>query len=132
MNKIFKNILFNSALAVILLHTIIPHPHSEEMVAKAHIKLHTNSHSIYGILRLIFHESNDENLDSLVIAQYNIGKKTNVDNQFPEINITYFKISENVNKNVYKNLKSTIHKLFIVNLNYVRGPPPFSSNQYRI
>tara|TARA_R110002153_G_C13179483_1_gene484949 strand:- start:621 stop:878 length:258 start_codon:yes stop_codon:yes gene_type:complete len=72
MSKIFRNILFNTALAVILLHTIIPHPHSEDMAEKEHIKLHNNSNSLYGILRLVFHESNDENLDSLIFAQYNI------------------------------------------------------------
>lgn len=138
MSKIFRNILFNTALAVILLHTIIPHPHSEDMVEKEHIKLHNNSNSIYGILRLVFHESNDENLDSLVFAQYNIDnktkvdKKTKVDYQYPEINIAYFNISENVNKTVYKNLKSNIHKLFIVKLNYVRGPPSFTANEFRI
>ena len=132
MSKIFRNILFNSALAVILLHTFIPHPHSEYMVEKEHIKLHSNSNSIYGILRFVFHESNDENLDTLVFTQYNIDKKTKIEWQYPAINITYFNTSKIVNKKVYKNLKSNINKLIIVNLNGVRGPPSFTINEYRI
>ncbi|WP_372795387.1 hypothetical protein [Lutibacter sp.] len=132
MIKIFKNILSNSALVVILLHTFIPHPHSEDMVEKEHIKLHTNSNSIYGILRFVFHENNDENLDSLVFAQYNINKKTKIDCQYSETNIPDFNTSKIVNKKVSKNLKSTIHKLFIVKLNGVRGPPSFTTNEYLI
>ncbi len=132
MIKIFRNIFFNSALVVILLHTFIPHPHSEDMVEKEHIKLHTNSNSIYGILRFVFHENNDEILDSLIFAQYNIDKKTKIDCQYSETNITYFNTSKIVNKKVYKNLKSTIQKLFIVKLNGVRGPPSFTTNEYRI
>jgi hypothetical protein len=132
MSKIFRNILFNTALAVILLHTIIPHPHSEEMVKKEHIKLHHNSNSIYGILRFVFHENNDENLDSLVFAQYNIENKTKIECQYQEINIAHFNSSKIVNKTVYKDLKSNINKLFIVKLNGVRGPPPFTTNKFRI
>ena len=132
MSKIFRNILFNTALAVILLHTIIPHPHSEDMVKKEHIKLHHNSNSIYGILRLVFHENNDENLDSLVFAQYNIDTKTKIECQYPEINTIYFNPSKIVNKTVYENLKSNINKLFIVKLNGVRGPPYFTTNEFRI
>ena len=132
MSKIFRNILFNSALAVILLHTIIPHPHSKDMVEKEHIKLHNNSNSIYGILRLVFHENNDEILDSLVFAQYNIDKKTKIDYQYSAINNAYFSTSKIVNKKFYKNLKSNINKLFIVNLNGVRGPPSFTTNEFSI
>jgi quinol monooxygenase YgiN len=132
MLKIFRNILFNSALAVILLHTFIAHPHSEDMVEKEHIKLHNNSNSIYGILRFVFHESNDENLDTLVFADYSIEKKTKIDYQYSAINATYFNTSKIVNKKVYKNLKSNSNKLFIVNLNGVRGPPSFITNEFSI
>jgi hypothetical protein len=132
MRKIFKNILFYSALAVILLHTFIPHPHSEDMVEKEHIKLHNNSNSIYGILRFVFHESNDENIDNLVFADYNIENKTNVDYTSPEIDLKYLSVPKTVKKTVCINSKSNIHKLFIVNLNDVRGPPSFTTNEYRI
>lgn len=130
MGKFFRNILFNAALAVILLHTIIPHPHSGDMAEKEHIELHDNSDSLYGILRFVFHENNDENLDSLVFAQYNIDNKTKIKWQCPEINITHFQTSKIVNKTVYKNLKSNLNKLFIVTLNGVRGPP-FTTNEFR-
>lgn len=132
MHKIFRNILFHSALLVILLHTVIPHPHSEDLGLKEHHKLHSNSHSIYGVLRLIFHESNDENLDSLVFAQYNIDKKIKVENQHLAIAITYFNTSKIVNKKVYKNLKSNIHTLFIVTQHGVRGPPALITNEFKI
>jgi hypothetical protein len=132
MHKIFRNILFNTALAVILLHTFIPHPHFEDMVEKEHVKLHNNSNSLYGIIRLVFHESNDENLDSLVFAQYNTDKKIQINWQFLVIDSTDFNLLENVNKTVYKSLKSTFHKLFIVKLNYVRGPPSFTTSEFSI
>ena len=132
MYKIFRNILFHSALLVILLHTIIPHPHSEDLRLKEHSIIHSNSHSIYGVLRLIFHESNDENLDSLVFYQYSIDKKIKVENQNLAIDITYFNASKIVNKKVYKNLKSNIHTLFIVTQHGVRGPPSLIINEFRI
>lgn len=131
MGIFFRNILFNAALAVILLHTIIPHPHSADMAEKEHIKLHDNSNSLYGILRLVFHESNDENLDSLVFAQYNIDNKTKIECQCTEINTAHFHTSKRVNKTVYKKLKLDLNKLFIVNQNGVRGPPPFTTNEFR-
>lgn len=123
MRKIFRNILFNTALVVILLHTIIPHPHSEDMVEKEHVKLHNNSNSLYGILRFVFHESNDENLDSLVFVQYNIDHKTKLECQYLEIYKPYFNFSKTVEKAVYTYFKSTITKIFIFDLNGVRGPP---------
>jgi len=70
MYQILKHILFKSLLLIVGLHTFIPHPHAEELNEDEHRSLHQNSHSIFGIIKLIFHESDDDNLDCLLLAHY--------------------------------------------------------------
>ncbi|VAV84537.1 hypothetical protein MNBD_BACTEROID02-1609 [hydrothermal vent metagenome] len=124
--KILRRILFNTVLVVILLHTFIPHPHSDEMTKKEHIKLHNTSNSLYSILKNAFHESNDESLDNLIVAQYHIANKTKHTYPYPTIAIKDFYPLGNVKTIVRKRVIRSIdnfNKLFIVKLNGERGPP---------
>ncbi|WP_418637838.1 hypothetical protein [Winogradskyella sp.] len=126
MFKLIKKILFNSVLVVILLHTFIPHPHSDEMTDKAHITLHRNSNTLFDIITIAFHESNDKDLDNLIFAQHNIVTKNLIKHQYSSITTNYgnFSIIENkiVGKIIQRNIFNP-NKLFIVKLNEVRGPP---------
>ena len=121
-----KKILFNSVLAVILLHTFIPHPHSDEMTEKQHSALHENSDTLFGIITIAFHESNDKDLDNLIVAQYDRVTKNIIKHQYSPIATPYGNFSIIENKIVGKILPNYIfnpHNLFIVSLNEVRGPP---------
>jgi len=111
---------------VILLHTFIPHPHFDEMTEKEHIALHKNSNKLFDIISISFHESNNENLDNLLVAQYDIVKRNKITYQNSTIAILYstFSVIEKttVEKITQTNTDSP-NKLFIVKLNGERGPP---------
>lgn len=126
MIKFLKEILFNSVLVVILLHTFIPHPHSSEMTEREHIKLHNKSNTLLEIISIAFHESNDENLDNLIVAKYKILKKTKEKYQYPTItiqNINPSGIEETTIEEIVKKDIDNFNEIFIVKLNGVRGPP---------
>ena len=126
MSKILEIILFKTVLIVITLHAIIPHPHSNELTEEKHINLHENSNSLLGIIRLAFHENDDENLDNLIFAQYESVKKMDSKHNYPlasilfnTTSITKKRTSEKITKSNTNNFSS----LLFVKLNGLRGPP---------
>ncbi len=126
MNKIFPKILLISALAVILLHALIPHPHAGELSEREHVKIHDFSKSLYSILRVAFHESDDESLDNLFVVQNQANEKFKKHHLYPTIAIVCLRFTAISNKQFKKIANRNItnfNKLFIVNLNGVRGPP---------
>ena len=129
MSKILKYILFRTVLVIISLHTIIPHPHSDELTEEEHLELHQKSNSLIGIIRLIFHESNDESLDNLIFAEYdylskihNKPKYTNVSN----FNSRQCSIVKNEMVKIINQNNSNLDKLLFVKQNRLRGPPMLS------
>jgi hypothetical protein len=123
MLKIVHNLLLNAALVLIVLHTFIPHPHSEGMVNEEHIHLHNKSHSFYGILKLIFHENNDESLDSLLFAEYNSILKEKQNIQFLYVFSNHFRFIKIEKQQTHKNINVVNNHFYIVTTNGVRGPP---------
>ena len=124
MNKILKYILFRIALVVITLHAIIPHPHSDELTVNKHSEIHQKSNSLIGIIRLAFHESNDETLDNLVFVQYESVKKS--DNNYPSVSVfnnTQSTVEIRETKNTTQCNTYNFDRLLFVKLNGLRGPP---------
>lgn len=87
MSKILKYIFFRTILVIITLHTIIPHPHSDELTEEKHFELHKDSNSLIGFIRLTFHESDDENLDNLIFAEYESVKKIDSKHKYPLVSL---------------------------------------------
>jgi hypothetical protein len=126
MIEIVKKILFKGVLIIMLLHTFISHSHSDEMSEVAHFKLHQDNNSLIAILKIAFHESDDENLDNLFFTHYKTDKlekhnaplylAISTDNiSFDKHSITTFFKCDN-----YPSTKN-----FIVKINGLRGPPKF-------
>ncbi len=127
MIKLFEKILFNSVLVVIVLHTFIPHPHSDKMTEKEHIAFHENSNTLFDTISIAFHESNDANLDNLIISQYDIVKTNKITYQYTSIALlhsTFSVIEKKTVKQIAQSNTNCPNKLFIVKLNGERGPPP--------
>ncbi len=126
MTKILKYILFRAVLVIITLHTVIPHPHSDELTEEEHFELHKKSNSLIGIIRLAFHESNDESLDNLVFAQYESVKKIDSKYKYPKVSL-FNNIQSIVEKRepekIVKSNTNNFNRLFFVKLNGLRGPP---------
>jgi hypothetical protein len=126
MSKILKYILFRTVLVIITLHTIIPHPHSDELTEEKHFELHKESNSLIGIIRLAFHESDDENLDNLIFAQYESVKKTDSKYKYPKVSIfdnTTSIVEKRATEKIIKWNTNNFDRLFFVKLNGLRGPP---------
>ncbi len=126
MSEIFKYILFRTVLIIITLHTIIPHPHSDELTEEEHFELHQKSNSLIGIIRLVFHESNDESLDNLIFIKYDCLRKTH--NKLKHTNLSNFNsrqyfIAKNETVKIINQNTSNFDKLLFVKLNRLRGPP---------
>ena len=124
MSKILKYILFRTVLLIIALHAVIPHPHSDELTEDRHFELHQNSNSIIGLIKIAFHESDDENLDNLVFVQIESVKK--FDYKFTKVsnfNITLSIIEEWENEKIVSSNINNFKRLFFVKLNGLRGPP---------
>ncbi len=51
-------------IAFIILHTVIPHKHHEEMTINEHITLHKNANNLFDYLSLAFHTDLLKNLES--------------------------------------------------------------------
>lgn len=129
MSKIFRNILFDSVLVLILLHTIIPHPHSDKLTEEKHLELHQNSNSLIGFIRLAFHESDDENLDNLIFVQFESVKKTDSKHTYPKVSIfdnTTSTVGKITTEKILKSNTNNFDRLLFVKLNRVRGPPLFT------
>ena len=111
---------------IITLHTIIPHPHSDELTKEEHFELHKKSNSLIGIIRLAFHESDDESLDNLIYTQYESVKKINSKHKYPEVSLfnniqSIIEIRET--GEIVKSNTNNFNKLLFVKLNGLRGPP---------
>ena len=129
MSKILKYILFRIVLVIITLHTIIPHPHSDELTEEKHFELHNESNSLIGFIRLTFHESNDENLDNLIFAEYESDKKLDSKCKYPKVSIFNNRQSLVGKRETGKIVKRNTHnfnRLLFVKLNGLRGPPSFA------
>lgn len=129
MSEIFKYILFRTVLVIITLHTIVPHPHLEELTEEEHFELHQKSNSLIGIIRLVFHESNDESLDNLIFAKYDYLSKTH--NKPIHANVSIFNsrqcfIAKNETEKIVKWNTNNFDKLLFVKPNRLRGPPMLS------
>jgi len=121
----FKNILFSSVLIVILLHTFIPHPHSDEMTIGEHTILHNNSNTLFDIISIAFHES-DNNLDNFIFSQYDNVKEIDYKQSFHQNFIfeNNTSISGKVTaEKVVKEDSNNFDRLFFVKQNRLRGPP---------
>jgi hypothetical protein len=126
MSKILKYILFRTVLIVIALHTVIPHPHSDELTKEKHFEFHKKSNSLFGIIRLAFHESNDDNLDNLIFVQNESVKKIDSKHKYPIVSLIN-NIQPNVEKRetekIIESNTNNFYRLFFVKLNGLRGPP---------
>ncbi len=126
MNTILKYILFRIVLVVIVLHAIIPHPHSDEISKEKHVVIHQESNSLIGIIRLAFHENNDEYLDNLVVFPVKNIKTLDDKTSFSSVAILSTLFPE---REVHNSKKETLtyhndfHKNLFVKLNGMRGPP---------
>jgi len=126
MSEILKYILFRTVLVIITLHTIIPHPHSDELTGEEHFELHKKSNSLIGIIRLVFHESDDESLDNLIFAKYESVKKIDSKHKYPKVSIfdnTTSIVGKIVTRKIVKWNTSNFNRLLFVKLNGLRGPP---------
>jgi len=129
MNKIFKYILLRTVIIIITLHAIVSHPHSDELTEEKHFELHEKSYSFLGIIRLSFHENDDENLDNLLFAQYGIIK--HLSNNYKHSKIVLFSSSQDTVEKVaeegaVKWNTNNFERLFFIKLNRLRGPPLFT------
>lgn len=126
MVKCLKHILFGTALIVITLHTIIPHPHSYKLTEEKHFELHKKSNSLIGIIRLVFHESNDESLDNLIFAQYESIKKIDSKHKFQKdssLNNIQTNVEKRETEKIVISNTNNFNRLLFVKLNRLRGPP---------
>ncbi len=129
MKEVLKYILFRTVLIVIALHAIIPHPHSDELSEQKHHELHKKSNSLIGIIRLAFHENNDENLDNLIFTQFESVKKIDSKQKFPIVSIfnnTTLVVGNIATEKIVKKNTNNFNKLLFVKLNRLRGPPVLS------
>jgi len=124
MTEIIKKLLFKSVVVILLLHACIPHKHRGEMTETAHIKLHQDNDSLIDVLKIVFHEGDDEHLDNLFFANNNFDtsaqhfskkphRKVTQDVENGEDSIQLSRISSNC----------TYLNIFIVKLNGLRAPP---------
>ena len=132
MSSILKHIFFRLVLGVIItiitLHAIIPHPHEDQLTAEGHIKIHKNSNSLIGIIRLTFHENNHSNLDHLNTSQNKLVKKSHPNYKFSNAAILISTLSI-IQKRKTKKLvppNINIDKYLFVNQNRLRGPPLYA------
>jgi len=126
MYEILKFILFRTVLIVVALHAIITHPHENELTLEKHLKLHQESNSLIGIIRLAFHENNDENLDNLMFVKFENVKKLNYNLTYSTTSSLNSTLPTEIERKTKKTNNSSIdnfNKLLFVKLNGLRGPP---------
>lgn len=126
MIKILKYLFFRTILVIISLHAIIPHPHSNELTKEKHVELHKKSNSFIGIIRLVFHESDDEILDDLIFAQFQTIKKSDNKYKYPTLSIVnkiqFIVEKTEKGKKIKWNANNFDGLLFVIR-NGLRGPP---------
>ncbi|WP_456379161.1 hypothetical protein [Lutibacter sp.] len=134
MSKVLKYILSRTAFVIIVLHTFIPHPHSSKLTDEKHSEIHQKSNCLIGIIRLAFHENNDESLDNLIFTQFKNSTKFN--NKHPNLYSSLIKEQYTIKeKHHEKNLKYTpFHSetIFLIKTNGLRGPPPHLYTQPKV
>ena len=126
MSNIIKYILFRTVLVIITLHTLIPHPHSNELTEKKHLRIHEESNSLIGFIRLAFHESVDENLDHLIFTPYENISIIDSDETNLRVSIFNHSGSEIRKRGTEKTTNwntANFYKLLFVKRNGSRGPP---------
>ncbi len=125
MDKLLKHILFRIVLIVISLHATIQHPHFYELSEEKHHEIHENTNSFIGIIRIVFHESHDENLDNLAFAFYENAKSVNPKYKNSSISVAInIQYAIDIVEGVVIQ-RPTVNKLIFVKLNGDRGPPLF-------
>jgi hypothetical protein len=127
MSNTLKYLLFRIILVIITLHAVIPHPHSDELSAEKHFEIHQQTNSFIGIIRIVFHENNDENLDNLYYNTSPSLEGLNVNSTSTPV-IALYVVPHNVEeKEVKLSLNDVINdyckSTFFVRLNGLRGPP---------
>ncbi len=124
MTEIIKRLLFKSVVVILLLHACIPHKHRGEMTETAHLKLHQDNDSLIDILKIVFHEGDDEYLDNLFFEKNKFDTSTQYFNNQSQKNITEdVKILRNNIQLFGKSDSWTCSNIFIVKLNGLRAPP---------
>jgi len=127
MRKLLNYILFRTVLIIITLHTIIPHPHSEELTREKHFELHKESTSLLGIIRLVFHENDDDTLDHLIFAEYEgVNKIDFKQTYYPKsalFNSSSLLVENTAIEKITPWKTNNFEKLLFVTLNGLRGPP---------
>ncbi len=128
MLKILKYISTYTIIFLLVLHTFISHPHAHELSYEEHYNLHKKSNSIIGIIRLIFHENNDENLDNLILAKYSVGNKVYYKTKNKQRILCEFCFNRNQffykSKNQIQQKTSVLKNNQSVNKSlFLRGPP---------
>jgi len=126
MINIIRHILFKSVLLIVLLHALVPHRHYYEMSEYEHLTLHQNNENIIELVKILFHENDDESLDNLLFAQFNIQKTTQ--SKIPILNEEFKGFIDVENKLFQKNTSShnVCYITIFVNVNGLRGPPKTS------
>ncbi|WP_456424421.1 hypothetical protein [Lutibacter sp.] len=121
--ELIKQLLFKSVFVIILLHALIPHRHYDEMSAKEHFALHQNNDNIIDLVKIFFHENNDESLDNLLFAQFNIQKTTQ--SKIPILKEEFKGYTNEENKLLQKNIapSNVCYIPIFINTNGLRGPP---------
>lgn len=126
MRHLLKHILFRTVLIIITLHAVVAHPHSNELTQRKHLQLHREAHSIIGIIRLTFHESDDSDLDNLIDMHYVCIKKTDTQPTWTKASVC--NPTQPGDQNTIRHKTATanttdFNDLFFVALNGLRAPP---------
>ena len=122
-----RNILFINVVVILLLHSLTPHRHYEEMTYVEHEKVHENANSIIDYLGLAFHQDVNLSLEHLTIEKTNYFKEID----FKKINsLINFAISEIEVAHTQRtsHLRTSPEKLlirFILQANGLRAPPNY-------
>ncbi len=132
--RLFQNFLFKLLFLLISLHTFIPHPHADELFSHDHHKIHTNSNTLIGFIKYIFHESDDNVLDRIIFINPALNGKDFIKRKEPSFGkIPTFYVCKKSEPGILSgNLYGKpvfIEKIF-PNLNGMRAPPHnfFSGN----
>jgi hypothetical protein len=120
-----RNIFLINAVAILLLHSLTPHRHHEEMTYEEHKKAHQNANSIIDYLGIAFHQETNYNLENYFLEGTNYFKE--VDSKgfnFP-INATFPKVEILITKTIsfYRSLPGKSLIKFIILANGLRAPP---------
>ena len=124
---LIRNILLINVVAILLLHSLTPHRHHEEMTYVEHKKAHENMDSIIDYLGLAFHQDASSNLENFFLEKTNYFKEFDskyfnfpINFTSPKVEILYTKI-----KPLFRKLPEKSLIKFIVLANGLRAPPNY-------